>query len=481
MNMKKVVSYTRVSTKQQVDGYSLPAQLQLIKEHCTNHNKHITASFTDEGLSAKDTNRPGLQSMLNYIRFNDIQEVVILRFSRLSRSVSDLLAIVNQLNLAGVKIVSIHDPIDYSSPYGLCMLQMVASMNELERNANAQNLSLGKRERAKQGYYCGSPIYGYSLVKKADMKKAQLSINEQEAKVVQLVFRLYNEFQYGYKKIANQLNNMAIPTKHKKKWSINTIRSMLKNEVYCGMISYSDGNTRKMVPGNHQAIINTELINRKKGRVRKNQKDYVPLFPKVIKCPKCKSTMSLGKVTNNQQQYHYYTCSTYMNKGKHACSAKGMNAKYVDTMIVNFLTKVITEKFKDVANTKSSISNRAVLQAKRKMQLQKEKLINDFEACEISHEEFVEKLQLIEINTIKSSTEEQVTKLQQNLQLFVESDTSQKRAVISQWVQRINMNTDYQVATIEVEHVGTVRYIEEANHATKKNSDLCTSINRRTG
>ncbi|MGL4363316.1 MAG: hypothetical protein ACRCSG_08655 [Cellulosilyticaceae bacterium] len=115
------------------------------------------------------------------------------------------------------------------------------------------------------------------------------------------------------------------------------------------------------------------------------------------------------------------------------------------------------------------------------MQLQKEKLINDFEACEISHEEFVEKLQLIEINTIKSSTEAQVTKLQQNLQLFVESDTSQKRAVISQWVQRINMNTDYQVATIEVEHVGTVRYIEEANHATKKNSDLCTSINRRTG
>lgn len=78
-----------------------------------------------EKVSAKDTNRPKLQEMLEFVRAND--EVYIHDFSRLARSTKDLLAIVEQLNNKGVILKSNKENLDTGTPTGKLMLTMIRS------------------------------------------------------------------------------------------------------------------------------------------------------------------------------------------------------------------------------------------------------------------------------------------------------------------------------------------------------------------
>ena len=78
-----------------------------------------------EKVSAKDTNRPKLQEMLEFVREGD--EIYIHDFSRLARSTKDLLYIVEKLNKKGVILKSNKENLDTSTPTGKLMLTMIRS------------------------------------------------------------------------------------------------------------------------------------------------------------------------------------------------------------------------------------------------------------------------------------------------------------------------------------------------------------------
>lgn len=124
------VGYVRVSTVEQNED----RQIEALKKH------DIEKWFTEK-VSGKDTNRPQLQLMLDYVREGDT--VYIHDFSRLARSTKDLLEIVETLNKKGVHLVSNKENIDSSTPTGKLMLTMIGAIAEFER----QNLL----ERQKEG------------------------------------------------------------------------------------------------------------------------------------------------------------------------------------------------------------------------------------------------------------------------------------------------------------------------------------------
>ncbi len=124
------VGYVRVSTVDQNEA----RQVEALKKH------DIEKWFTEK-VSGKDTNRPQLQLMLDYVRDGDT--VYIHDFSRLARSTKDLLEIVETLNKKGVHLVSNKENIDSSTPTGKLMLTMIGAIAEFER----QNLL----ERQKEG------------------------------------------------------------------------------------------------------------------------------------------------------------------------------------------------------------------------------------------------------------------------------------------------------------------------------------------
>lgn len=114
------VAYIRVSTIEQNEA----RQIEALKQY------EIEKYFTEK-VSAKDTNRPELQRMLEFVREGDF--VYVHDFSRLARSTQDLLNIVDFLNKKGVVLISNKEAIDTSTATGKLMLTMIGAINEFER------------------------------------------------------------------------------------------------------------------------------------------------------------------------------------------------------------------------------------------------------------------------------------------------------------------------------------------------------------
>ena len=139
------VAYIRVSTVEQNEARQLEAM----------RNKGIEKYFTEK-VSAKDTNRPELQAMLDFVRDGDV--VYIHDFSRLARSTKDLLDIIEQLQAKGVSLVSNKEAIDTSTPQGKLMVTMLGAIYEFERANLLERQKEGIAIAVKQGKYKGGQV-----------------------------------------------------------------------------------------------------------------------------------------------------------------------------------------------------------------------------------------------------------------------------------------------------------------------------------
>lgn len=150
------VCYIRVSSIDQNEA----RQVEAMKD------KGIEKYYIEK-ISGKDTNRPKLQEMLEYVREGD--QVYIHDFSRLARSTKDLLEIVETLNKKGVILKSNKENLDTSTPTGKLMLTMIGAINEFER----QNLLERQREgiaiAKEQGKFKGGQV---KRIKEEDFEKA---------------------------------------------------------------------------------------------------------------------------------------------------------------------------------------------------------------------------------------------------------------------------------------------------------------------
>lgn len=136
------VAYIRVSTEEQNEA----RQLEAMKD------KGIERYFTEK-ISGKNTDRPELQTMLEFVREGDT--IYIHDFSRLARSTKDLLDIVEQLNAKGVHLISNKENLDTSTPTGKLMLTMIGAINEFERQNMLERQREGIQIAKDNGKYKG--------------------------------------------------------------------------------------------------------------------------------------------------------------------------------------------------------------------------------------------------------------------------------------------------------------------------------------
>ena len=137
-----IVAYVRVSTAEQNEA----RQVEALKPH--NIEK-----WYKEKVSGKNTEREQLQLMLDFVREGD--EVYVMDFSRLSRSVQDLLNIVDLLNSKKVKLVSLKENFDTSTPTGKLMLTLLGAISEFERQNILERQREGIEIAKREGKYKG--------------------------------------------------------------------------------------------------------------------------------------------------------------------------------------------------------------------------------------------------------------------------------------------------------------------------------------
>lgn len=108
-----------------------------------------------EKVSGKNTDREELKKMLEYMREGDT--IYIESFSRLSRSLVDLLNLVNLMQEKGVKLVSLKENFDTSTPAGTLQLQIFGALYEFERTCMKERQREGIAARKAKGLPTGRP------------------------------------------------------------------------------------------------------------------------------------------------------------------------------------------------------------------------------------------------------------------------------------------------------------------------------------
>ncbi|OEF99158.1 resolvase [Vulcanibacillus modesticaldus] len=341
-DLKYIALYSRVSTDEQArEGVSLEEQQERLKAYCRAMGWNIeTRNYVDDGYSAKNLDRPNLNKLVKDVKAGIITKVMVTKLDRLSRKLLDLLTIIDLFQEYDVSFVSISESFDTNTPPGRLTLQILGAVAEFERERIRERVYENMYHAAKQGKWLTQSPYGYQLEDK------QLVVYEPEAKIVNLVYKMYADDGLGYYAIAKYLNNKGIPSKQNKEWTIRSIKRMLTNPVYKGTLVWNrvDSSKKKrtekdaddwiIVDDALPAIIDKitwEMVQKKvnKKQMASRAQTSPHLLGGLLKCGNCGSGMSIGWSGSKNNRYRVYRCSANKNKG--TCTSKQYKANEVET------------------------------------------------------------------------------------------------------------------------------------------------------
>ena len=227
----KVLGYIRVSSASQVaDGESLERQEEQIRAFCARKgiqdgNLEIIA---DKGVSGFKSSRPGFQRLIQQCEAGDVAMVVIYDLSRLSRSVRDTLAFVeDQIQKNQIEFASIQQDLDTSTPMGKAFLGFLAVFNQLYRDEIAFKTKAALKHKRGKGERLGGTIpFGYSLVEGSRLQAAP-----EELQTIRFIHRLRRQGM-SLRAIIAELHRNGIKTKTgKEKWSPQVVQEILRRQI----------------------------------------------------------------------------------------------------------------------------------------------------------------------------------------------------------------------------------------------------------
>lgn len=143
-SVRRLIGYARVSTEEQITD----AQVSELKA------SGCEVIYSEHGSGASRA-RPVLAKLLREIGEGDV--LVVVRLDRLARSVSHLLAVIEDLEARRAYFRSLQDPIDTATPQGMFSLQVLGAVAQLERALIAERTKAGMRAARERGKVPGNP------------------------------------------------------------------------------------------------------------------------------------------------------------------------------------------------------------------------------------------------------------------------------------------------------------------------------------
>lgn len=258
-NSLRVAFYIRVSTEEQSrDWFGADSQIRGLEEMINYRAKvsnwvHNDAwVYKDLGCTGANLDRPEYKRMMEDARKWKFDIVAVWKIDRLSRSLSDLLSVLEWLGELKVAFFSLKENMDFTGPMGRFAFQIFWALGEFERETIKMRTKEWKIMSARLGNYVIPTTPFWYVRKKSGQRLGNtLAVNEDEAPYVRRIFQEFNLWK-SLESIANGLNKekllKAKATSKKSrntKWTGTNIKIILQNQTYTGVacfnITHEDG------------------------------------------------------------------------------------------------------------------------------------------------------------------------------------------------------------------------------------------------
>lgn len=335
-----VCAYVRVSSSEQANEkhYSIPEQQERITNFCKAKDWNLIKIYTDGGFTGSNMNRPALQEMIKEISAYD--GVVVYKLDRLSRSQKDTLYLIQDVFAPnGCSFVSMQESFDTTTPIGIAMVGILSAFAQLERSQIKERTRMGKEARKKKGLWHG----GVNIPTGYDYKDGMLVPND-EADQVKLIYEMYLQGT-PLRDIARFLQTHY--TTRYTSWNyVGTVRRILENEIYVGMIDEYKGQHEPIIDLESFEKVQVMLEERKGGTKRMLGKH---LLTGICYCGYCGNRVRSVTSSTKKMKYSYYRCgssdTSQLDKLNSKCELKPQKESEIDNLIFNEILKL---RFEDI-------------------------------------------------------------------------------------------------------------------------------------
>lgn len=379
MTDRYIAEYLRISDddkdlrEEKTESNSIENQRKLIESYVKKHEElsiYPLKEFIDDGISGVNFNRSGVQMLLNEIRKNRVQCVIVKDLSRFGRNYIEVGDYIEQIfPFLGVRFIAIADNFDsFKNPAGI-EIGLKNLIYDLYSRDLSQKIKSSKALMQKKGYYSGGGVpFGYKR-SNGNGKDAIFLPDQDAAQIVKQIFSLAADGNTTTK-IADILNKEGIPTpgtyknehtnikyqmKNKKKnlWTSSQISLIIQNEVYLGtfvvhklstvqprIVRTIDKSEYVRLENHHERLIERDVFQkaqeaitkRKKRKSNENNKNPSPLRGK-IKCGCCGYGMSFKSTIKSPYYYCIMgnSCGSYMK----------IESERLENIVWNILLKII--------------------------------------------------------------------------------------------------------------------------------------------
>jgi site-specific DNA recombinase len=239
--------YARVSSDQQTADNTIASQLAALETRLTQEGLRVAPEhrFVDEGYSGATLVRPALERLRDAAAAGLLDRVYVHSPDRLARHYAYQVLLIDEFRRAGVEVTFLNRAIGLS-PEDDLLLQVQGMVAEYERAKILERSRRGKRHAAREGavsVLSGAP-YGYRYIGKRDGGGyARYQIDEEEARVVRLIFGWVGHDRVSIGEVCRRLQQQGYPTRTgKRSWDRTTVWGILKNPAYAGTAAF--GKTR---------------------------------------------------------------------------------------------------------------------------------------------------------------------------------------------------------------------------------------------
>lgn len=321
--------YTRVSTiEQALEGYSLDFQKEQISKYrdlYLNDNQSKFKLYEDDGTSAKNLNRKNIKKLIEDIKQYKIGKVIVYSLDRLTRSVKDLIHLIDLFEYYDVELISIREKVETKTAMGRFFMMIIILIAEWERETISERTRTRMHQAMQSGLYIfGNPPFGFDVVDK------KLVPNKYEIEIVTLIFNMYYFDKYSAYGISAYLSTLT-----GKQFTWNRVRKILSNKIYIG-----DYENKNLYIENYiEPQISSDLFDRTQDMLasRSDHDSFTYLFRNV-----CFDTNGYRlKLSSTTKISSGITYLYYKDKANQL-----INQKYIEDQVVDDINDFMNRKYK---------------------------------------------------------------------------------------------------------------------------------------